>query len=442
MPTDCCAACSPRGPAIRTRSSARPRWRSPATTSAAAGRWPRARAAAQPAALAPLPLLVDARVELGRFGAAERTLQRLLDAKPALAGYARASYLRELHGDLDGAVAAMRRAIAAGGPARESGASVQALLGGLELQRGRPRAARRAQVAALAAVPGFPAAEAGLARLAAARGDLRAAIRRWRALAARLPLPEYVIGLGEAQLAAGRERAGRRELALVGAEQRLAAGGVNADAELAVFEADHGDPARAVALARRAWRAAPGLRAADARGWALTRSGRPAAGLRWAHRALRLGSRDPILRFHAGIAAAHAGRRGEARAQLGTALAHGLAGWPWQAAAARDALRGAVMRRLALAAVVAAAWLALGAGTAAAHPLGNFSVNHLSVGPDLRRPRRRPLPARPGGDPHVPRARHERSGWCSRASGPRSRRASCCASTGASWRCGRRARRC
>ncbi len=295
-------------------------------------------AAAQPAALAPLPLLVDARVELGRFGAAERTLQRLLDAKPALAGYARASYLRELHGDLDGAVAAMRRAIAAGGPARESGASVQALLGGLELQRGRPRAARRAQVAALAAVPGFPAAEAGLARLAAARGDLRAAIRRWRALAARLPLPEYVIGLGEAQLAAGRERAGRRELALVGAEQRLAAGGVNADAELAVFEADHGDPARAVALARRAWRAAPGLRAADARGWALTRSGRPAAGLRWAHRALRLGSRDPILRFHAGIAAAHAGRRGEARAQLGTALAHGLAGWPWQAAAARDAL--------------------------------------------------------------------------------------------------------
>ena len=37
------------------------------------------------------------------------------------------------------------------------------------------------------------------------------------------------------------------------------------------------------------------------------------------------------------------------------------------------------MRRLALVAAVAGAWLALGAGTAAAHPLGNFSVNHLSV---------------------------------------------------------------
>jgi hypothetical protein len=174
--------------------------------------------------------------------------------------------------------------------------------------------------------------------VAAARGDLPGAIRRWRALAERLPLPEYVIGLGEAQLAAGRGSAGRRELALLGAEQRLAPGAVNVDAELAVFKADHGSPARALELARRAWRAAPGLRAADARGWALTRGGRPAPGLRWAHRALRLGSRDAIFRYHAGMAALAAGRAGEGRRDLRLALAHGLAGWPWQAAHARAAL--------------------------------------------------------------------------------------------------------
>jgi tetratricopeptide (TPR) repeat protein len=311
--------------------------------------------AARPAALAAYPALVDALVELGRFGAAERTLQHLVDAKPGLAGYARVSYIRELHGDLDGAAAAMRRAISGGGPARDSVASVQSLLGTLELARGRLAAAESAHRTALAAVPGYPAAEAGLARVAAARGDLAGAIRRWQALAERLPLPEYVIGLGEAQLAAGRGTAGRRELQLVGAEQRLAAGdaraadasaadassstgGVKLDAELAVFEADHGSPARALALARRAWNAAPGLRAADARGWALTRSGRPEAGLRWAHRALRLGSRDAIFRYHAGMAALAAGRDAEGRRHLSIALDHGLAGWPWQAAQARDAL--------------------------------------------------------------------------------------------------------
>jgi pentatricopeptide repeat protein len=296
--------------------------------------------AARPDALAAYPALVDALVELGRFGAAERVLQQMIDAKPTLAGYARASYLRELHGDLDGAVQAMRAAIAAGGPARESVASVQALLGGLELARGNPGAARAAYRAAVAVVPGYPAAEAGLARLAAAGGDLDGAVRRWRALATRLPLPEYVIGHGEALLAAGERAAGRRELALVSAQQRLVAGGVNVDSELAVFEADHGDAARAVVLARRAWRAAPGLRAADARGWALTRAGRPEAGLRWARRALALGSRDAVFRYHAGIAALAAGRPGEGRAHLRVALEGGLAGWPLHAIKARAALEG------------------------------------------------------------------------------------------------------
>jgi len=162
--------------------------------------------AARPRALAAYPALVDALVELGRFGAAERALQRLVDAKPTLAGYARVSYLRELRGELDGAAAAMRRAVTAAGPARESVAAVQSLLGGLELARGRPRAARAAQRAALAAVPGYPAAEAGLARLDAAGGDLLGAIRRWRALAVRLPLPEYVLALARRSSRRGTAR--------------------------------------------------------------------------------------------------------------------------------------------------------------------------------------------------------------------------------------------
>ena len=198
----------------------------------------------------------------------------MVDLKPTLASYARVSYLRELHGDLDGAVSAMRRAVAAGGPAPETVASVQALLGGLELARGRLGAARAAYRAALAGVPALPAAHAGLARLAAARGDLPGAIAAWRRLTERLPLPEYVTGLGEAELAAGRRPAARRDLALLGAQERLlAAAGVNTDAELAIFEADHGSARRAVAARppRLGGRAERALRrrarlGADARG--------------------------------------------------------------------------------------------------------------------------------------------------------------------------------
>jgi tetratricopeptide (TPR) repeat protein len=282
---------------------------------------------------------VDALVELGRYGEAERELQAMVDRKPNLSAYARVSYLRELHGDLPGAVEAMRLAVSAGGAAPENSAYVQSLLGNLEFQRGRLGAATHAYRAALAAFPGYPAAEAGLARVDAARGRLRAAISRLRPLVARLPLTEYTIALGETELAAGRPAAARRDLDLVRVQQRLlAAAGVNTDTELAIFEADHGSPSRGVGLARRAWAAAPSVRSADALGWALTRAGRAREGLAWARRALRLGSRDPMFLYHAGLAAERAGDRVAARSWLRLALARNPRFSPLHAPRARRAL--------------------------------------------------------------------------------------------------------
>ena len=100
----------------------------------------------------------------------------MIDRKPNLAGYARASYLRELHGDLAGAVEAMRLAVAAGGPAAENSAYVSALLGELERRRGRT-AARAARVRARAGArcPDHPGRERGPR---AARAGTRAAIAR------------------------------------------------------------------------------------------------------------------------------------------------------------------------------------------------------------------------------------------------------------------------
>jgi tetratricopeptide (TPR) repeat protein len=288
----------------------------------------------------PLGVVVDAEVELGRYGAAARTLQRMIDEKPNLASYARVSYFRELHGDLAGAAQAMRLAVDAGGAAPENVAYVQSLLAHLELTRGRVAAASRAYRLALYSFPAYAPALAGLARVDLARGRTALGIRRLRAVVSRLPLPEYVVALGEAELAAGRGRAAREDFALVRAEQRLlAANGVNTDTEIAVFEADHGSPARAVTLARRSWRSAPSVRSADALGWALTAAGEPRAGLAWARRALRLGSRDPLFLYHAGMAARASGARAAARTYLTRALALNPHFSPLYAPRAKAALR-------------------------------------------------------------------------------------------------------
>ncbi len=106
-----------------------------------------------------------------------------------------------------------------------------------------------------------------------------------------LPLAATLTLLAEVERALGRRAAARGALARRARPAAAASGPPRTapDAEAVLFEADHGSPARAVALGRRVWRAAPSVRSADALGWALTRAGRPAAG--YALRAARPGAR-------------------------------------------------------------------------------------------------------------------------------------------------------
>lgn len=288
----------------------------------------------------PLAVLADAQVELGRHEAAARTLERMIGLKPNLASYARVSYFRELQGDLSGAAEAMELAVSAGSGTRENVAYVQTLLGNLELSRGRIGSARAAYRNALAGLPSYLPAEAGLARVDAARGDLDGAIGRYRRVVARFPLLEYAVALAEVELAAGRSEAARGNLELVRAQATLLrSAGVDVDVEIAIFEADHGSATEAVRLGRQALAAAPGVRSEDALGWALTRAGQPKRGLEHARRALRLGTRDASFLYHGGMAARLAGNDRLARRWLGLALEHRAALSPYHVRLARKALR-------------------------------------------------------------------------------------------------------
>ena len=83
--------------------------------------------------------------------------------------------------------------------------AVQTLLGGPRSSR-RYAAAELSYRRALAIDSGYVPAQAGLARVDAATGDLDRAIERYRGVVERLPLPEHAIALAEAELAAGRRR--------------------------------------------------------------------------------------------------------------------------------------------------------------------------------------------------------------------------------------------
>ena len=265
---------------------------------------------------------VDALIELGRYDAAFTAADALAARAPDLTTLARLSYSRELRGDLGGALAAMQQAASAPSLAAENTAFALSLVGHLQRLNGDPVAARSSFEHALALVPDHAPSLAGLGRLAVGDGDLDAAATYFERAAAVVPLAEYVIALGETREAAGDLKGAHRQYDLARAEILLfKANGVAVDLDLALFEADHGDPQEALTLARSAYATTPTVRAADAVGWSLLRLGRTDEAIPYSREALRLGSRDPLFLYHAGVIEEEHGDVAAARDHLMAALA-------------------------------------------------------------------------------------------------------------------------
>lgn len=265
----------------------------------------------------------DALLELGRYDEAFTAFQHMVDLRPDLASYTRVSYARELTGDVDGAIEAMRRAAEAGGSRGEGVAWTLVQLGHLEFNRGDLDAAEVEYERALEAFSNFVPAHAGIARVRAASGDYNEAIALYTDVTARYPVPEYVIALGDVYTAAGRDREAAQQFELVLAiDQLYRASGVNTDLELALFFADHDLRLdEAVAQARAVYEQRPSVHAADVLAWTLYKAERAQEALPYSNEALRLGSKDSLLLFHAGMIRQAAGDAAGARDYLARALA-------------------------------------------------------------------------------------------------------------------------
>lgn len=61
-------------------------------------------------------MITDALVETGDLAGAVQAAQRMIDLRPDSSSYARVSYLRQLHGDTEGAIQAMTLAVKAANP--------------------------------------------------------------------------------------------------------------------------------------------------------------------------------------------------------------------------------------------------------------------------------------------------------------------------------------
>ncbi len=288
-------------------------------------RWGRRAVKAAPFDADAYGLLGDAQLELGQYRAAFRSFQRMVDARPNLASYGRVSYALELRGNAEGAIQAMRAAYdVAGGPADTAWAAAH--IAEFHFEAGRIEDARRWFRRAQSADPSSADVESGLALLSWASGDLEGAITRYERLATRSPAPDHIAGLADLYAASGDQEAAAAQYELARAEaQDYRANGVDTDLEMSLLEADlavsgSGGAAHsaraALSAARAEWSRRRSVHVADALAWALYANGHYRRASALSSEALRLGTRDALFLFHAGMIQLRLGNEPGARSLL------------------------------------------------------------------------------------------------------------------------------
>jgi tetratricopeptide (TPR) repeat protein len=125
-------------------------------------------------------ILVDGNVEMGNYDSALACAQIMMNIRPDLRSYARVAYLREIHGDNNGAITAMKKAIDAGAPGDEATEWSRIQIGHLYENIGDLKNAEMNYQIALNERPGYMYALAGMAHLALAEKDYNKAINYYQ----------------------------------------------------------------------------------------------------------------------------------------------------------------------------------------------------------------------------------------------------------------------
>jgi tetratricopeptide (TPR) repeat protein len=265
-------------------------------------------------------VLADAETQLGNAEAATEAVQQMLDLRPGLPAYARASYDLEQHGQTDQAQSLMERALAAAfDPADMAFCHYQ--LGELAWHAGNLDEAEEHYRAGTAAAPTYLPLKQGLAKVAAARGDLAAAIAGYAEVTAVSPTPDQLMEYAELLLAAGRPDEAADQLSLAEAAHELFAASGGADdltgSQLAIVQ---DRPDEGLRLAEREWEQREFADVADTLAWALHLNGRDEEALEYAQRAGELGARNAEYAYHLGMIQLGLGDRDAARDELTRAL--------------------------------------------------------------------------------------------------------------------------
>jgi len=271
-------------------------------------------------------VLGDAYLEVGKYAQARETYQKMIDLQQDLYAYSRLAALKSLAGDSTGALAALQQALEAGqtsGNPPEHIAWVQWQLGNEYFALGNLTDAEASYQLAHTTYPHYYRALAGLAQIQVAYQRYPEAIALYQQALTVIPLPEYAAALGDVLTKVGRLEDATKQYALVEYIGRLTTlNQVLYNRELATFYADHEVKlTEALTLVRKELEVRQDIYAYDLLAWALYKNSHLQEAQAAITEALKLGTQDARLFFHAGMIHARLGALAQATTYLRRALA-------------------------------------------------------------------------------------------------------------------------
>ncbi len=256
-------------------------------------------------------LLTDACIETGKYEEAEKAAQWALDMRPGeISGLTRAAYLRELFGDIQGAVDLMQSAYAKIAPSEvEDRAWILTQFAHLQLLDGKPNIAEPALGDALKLFPGYHYALGNMVKVRTAQKRYEDAVVAAREFVAAAPHPENLFVLGEALWRAGQTDKARVVFSDFESQAMAESEGAdNANRELVFYYVNYANrPIEGLRVARIEMSRRQDIFTRNAYAWALQANGELEAAVVEIGKTLAIGYRDPVICYHAGIIAQKSG---------------------------------------------------------------------------------------------------------------------------------------
>lgn len=270
-------------------------------------------------------VLGDALLEVGQYAEAAAAYAFMTELDESLYSYSRLAGLKSARGDVAGAIADLERAIANGKATKvpaESIAWSEWQLGAEYFAQGNLPSAEANYRRSLESYPNYYRALAGMAQVRAAQKNYDDAIALYQKAIAILPMPEYAAALGEIFEKVDKPEQARQQYELVEYIGKLnALNQALYNRELAYFYADRDIKTKeGLEYAQRELDYRRDVYAYDVLAWNLYRNGKNAEARDAIERALRLGTKDAKLFYHAGMIYYRLGESTRAKELLNRAL--------------------------------------------------------------------------------------------------------------------------